>query len=113
MQYQKTRAMSAGVRAPNTVTIDPTKKAGPSGSFAFLDANTVKLDLDSGKSVLLFVSKGYTYAEVKPLEDALTAELSAAGIQVGDAADDDDDEGAPAPVEAKSAPAPLDGILTP
>lgn len=100
MQFQKTGSRSAnGVRAPNTVTTDPASKAGPSGRFMFIDENTIQLDLDSGKSVLLFVSKGYTYSEVKPVDDALSAELGASKSSGEDGAEE------PAPLPSEEAKA--------
>lgn len=94
MQFTKTQRRKAGKRAPNTIDIDPSAIPGPKGEFAFIDENTIQLKLENGTTAVLFVAQGYSYTEVKPVEDALSAHIGGGGeVDDDDDEDDDEDEG--------------------
>lgn len=135
-QFVKTQKRSAGKRAPTTIDLDPATPLGVGGRFDFIDENTIRLKLDDGTTVALFISQGYSYTEVKPVEDALSAKLgpSAAEDQQsipgvgepvttdhdyegdgcdGPASTDDYGYSADADAEEKAEAGPLDGPLVP
>ena len=88
MQFRKSSPMSAGVRSPNEICVDPSKPIGPSGTFEFINSHTMLLRLAEGDNVVLFISKGHTYAEVKPLHDPLSAALKACAGDEGSGTED-------------------------
>ena len=124
MQFIKTNPMTAGKRAPNTIDL-PEELDGAKGAFEFIDGNTLKLTLENGEVAILFVSKGYSYSEVKPVEDTLASALGTPVTQIDgqgtihgvlddDATDPADEAETETADETEPAPvAPLDAPLLP
>ncbi len=103
INFLRTGTLNPGGRTPNSIEVCEASARGAllQGRFAFLNASTLLLTLDSGKQVALHIKHGATFTREEPLVDALSTSFAAAGIKVtevgADAEEKDKAEAEPPP----------------